>query len=451
MRSQIPFPVPSSLAFTEAELPALVERYTVETRIRLARLLTSVHITLIFFWIFFVITDLLLYADVLVPLLGLRVLLIMISLVGMLQIRRPTNSPIEIYCLLHVLAINGVLAIMIIMIGEPFTLYGMSLVGAMAFPAMLPLAMRWYTWMVVTTVLSYVTIMTIVGWWNDLTALQYLIGLIGFGVVVGVAHHLLERERWHSFLFRVQAEQLNQRLQEELSLARRIQRGLLPPARPTLSHADLMCWSSPAREVGGDFYAYAHAEQRIVIAVGDVSGKGLPAALLMSTSLAHLRDAFLSSSSPAALLHDLDHALADATKATRQNCALCVVEVQGTQVRVANAGGVPPLIRRADGRVEWLEATGLPLGYRLSLGYRDLHATLEASDLIFLVSDGVLEANNEAGELFGFTRLEQAVATIDVPDTFSAVAELREQVAQYMGRAEAHDDMTIVVLHVGSA
>ncbi len=165
---------------------------------------------------------------------------------------------------------------------------------------------------------------------------------------------------------------LNQQLQDELALAHKIQQGLLPPPQPKWPYLDVVCYSMPAREVGGDLYAY-HAFDLPVdyegfpnldpigsyaITVGDVSGKGMPAALLMGVSLALFQSVIRQEFSPGELLTYLDNALVPYTKATRQNCALAYIEITtpiqnkpGT-LRIANAGCIPPYIKRQSGEVE---------------------------------------------------------------------------------------------------
>jgi PAS domain S-box-containing protein len=280
---------------------------------------------------------------------------------------------------------------------------------------------------------------------------------------------------------RRQAEKERLRLtamDRELALARDIQRNLLPSARPAwsgkpcLDHLEIagppapvvICYSSPAREVGGDLYAYqafiasrggAVHEGKYALVVGDVTGKGMPAALLMAVSLASFRAMVGREQTPGELLAQMDTALLDYTRATRQNCAMVYVEItppaEGDvgRLRAANAGLIDPLLRRADGRVEWLEASGFPLGIGVGAeqGYREARQTLKPGDLVLLVSDGVIEANNAAGEMFGFKRLEQAVAA--GPGQAEAMLDhLKAELAAFVGDVEPHDDMTLVVVQV---
>jgi PAS domain S-box-containing protein len=254
-------------------------------------------------------------------------------------------------------------------------------------------------------------------------------------------------------------------LQRELDVAHNIQISLLPPARPGWSGLDMLCYNAPSREVGGDLYAY-HAlgtqdgtrpAERFVLAVGDVSGKGMPAALLMAVSLASLQSIIEQGFAPNDLLSYLDRAIMPYTRTTRQNCALVYAEVippasadgQGT-LRVANAGCVTPLIRRADGSVEWADVGGLPLGIALGprAGYEMISLPVAQGDIVILSSDGVIEAMNPAGELFGFTGLEAAARQGPGASAEAMLSHLRAAVTAFTQGAEAHDDLTLVVAQI---
>lgn len=263
---------------------------------------------------------------------------------------------------------------------------------------------------------------------------------------------------------------LNDRLHTDLQLARQIQQNLLLPTRPAWPRLDLVCSSTPAREVGGDLYTY-HAfiprnepgqDDRYVIAVGDVSGKGMPAALLMAVSLGLFQAVIEQGLAPSALLAQLDHALSPYTHATRQNCALVYVEVSQHPpaptatapedsvywLRVANAGGMAPLVKRRDGAVEWVEVGGLPLGVDVTVraDYQEETVCLARGDMVVLVSDGVIEASNGDGDLFGFERFEHAVRQGPLHSAEAMLSHVLAVVQAFSGGAEPHDDMTVVVL-----
>lgn len=247
---------------------------------------------------------------------------------------------------------------------------------------------------------------------------------------------------------------LNQQLQDELALAHKIQQSILPPPFPNWPGLDVVCYSVPARELGGDFYAYrARGDGHFMVAVGDVSGKGLPAALLMATSVAHFDSILDAALPPAETLSQLSRALIRYTKTTRQNCALCYLEIDGLTLHVANAGGIPPYIRRATGGVEALDVGGLPLGVGLGLqnnyNYQALSVSLLPRDLVILTSDGVAEANITTDHLFGFPRLEQAIANGPITNAQAMLEHLQYEVHTFIGKIEPPDDLTIVVLQIG--
>jgi PAS domain S-box-containing protein len=253
-------------------------------------------------------------------------------------------------------------------------------------------------------------------------------------------------------------------LQREQDVARHIQASLLPPTQVAWPGLDVVCYNAPAREVGGDFYAYraqssSDSRRRFVFALGDVTGKGVPAALLMAISMTSLQAIIPQSSDPSDLLRRLDQAIARYTRTTRQNCALVYVDIEPVggahmldlaTIRAANAGCVSPLIRRASGAIEWVDVGGMPLGTELGarLGYSTLTRSLSSGDMVILTSDGVIEANSPASEMFGFARLEQAVASGPAASVEAMLEHLRAAVDAFVMGGEPHDDVTIVVVRI---
>lgn len=250
-----------------------------------------------------------------------------------------------------------------------------------------------------------------------------------------------------------------ERLHSELALAREIQQGLLPESKPAWDGVRLRCFSKPAFEVGGDFYTHkASANPRAllskyVVAVGDVSGKGVAAALLMATALSKLDGCLETRLKSTEILAHLDKALLPYAKPRRQNCALCYVEIVGVNtvrpvMRVANAGCLPPYLKRADGSVQWIEACGPPLGHGLGAkaGYPEVTELLTKGDMIILTSDGVVEAQNPAGEVFGFQRLEDTIANGPTSDAGAMLDHLKAELDDFVAGQDPHDDMTLVVV-----
>jgi ligand-binding sensor domain-containing protein/serine phosphatase RsbU (regulator of sigma subunit) len=247
-------------------------------------------------------------------------------------------------------------------------------------------------------------------------------------------------------------QEVTTRLQDEFILAKKIQQRLLPPPRPDWSSPDVICYSTPAYEVGGDFYAYhAFNDERRALVVGDVSGKGMPAALLMAISLASLRSIIRQSPEPTELLARMDRTLKPYTSATNQNCALCYAEINGHTLNVTNAGCIAPIIRHTDGQVEWVNASGLPLGVPMNIGpgsHQEANLILAKGDLVILVSDGVVEAQNSIGEMFGFERVTQTVGQGPQTSAAAMLTHLQDEVTAFVGEVEPHDDLTIVVVQV---
>ncbi len=257
-------------------------------------------------------------------------------------------------------------------------------------------------------------------------------------------------------------------IEQELDLAQEIQERLLPSSQPNWPELDIICYSASARNVGGDFYAYhqftkppsshrePNSESRFAIAVGDVAGKGMPAALLMSLSFASLQAIIKQDIQPGKLLAQLDQTISEYTKTTNQNCALCYAEIskfseaEGRRMtmRIANAGCMEPIIRRANGSVEWVNVIGLPLGTELTQTtiYQETALSLNVGDIVILSSDGIVEAMTPNFEMFGFERFEQAVATGPATSAEAMLAHIRGEIGRFTQNAEIQDDLTIVVI-----
>ena len=276
-------------------------------------------------------------------------------------------------------------------------------------------------------------------------------GIFGFVLVLLI---IMARRFRQAIEARAQLDTIRQ----ELNLARDIQQNLLPPKCPNWAAPDVACDSIPAHEMGGDLYAYhAFENNQFALMVGDVSGKGMPAALLMGVSLSSLRENFERELSPSKLLAHLDYAIAPYTHATRQNCALCCVTIamptdqqETCFLRAANAGCVSPIIKRANGRIEWVEVGGIPLGVGLGekSEYTEVTAFLSKEDVVILTSDGVVEAQNGSRELFGFERLEDAIIKGPTDSAGAMLNYIQARVAGFVGHTETHDDMTIVVVKI---
>jgi serine phosphatase RsbU (regulator of sigma subunit) len=255
-------------------------------------------------------------------------------------------------------------------------------------------------------------------------------------------------ERLEHSLAEIEAQ--NERLRSGLSLARDIQVGLLPDKAPWRRDLiDVYARSLPAYEVGGDFYSYlAMPEGRAAFAIGDISGKGVGAALLMALTASAVEAQGREIEHPAEVLKSLNRLLAPRLKANHMNAALlfAVFDPNAGELRVANAGMISPVLMTETGN-RFIEVGGLPVGAFAGALYTEEQVKLNPGDALLLLSDGVVEAHNEQGELFGFDRLEATIAEAQPPGDIRILVELIiERVQSFMGEAEQHDDITLVAI-----
>lgn len=246
----------------------------------------------------------------------------------------------------------------------------------------------------------------------------------------------------------------NERLRHGLILARDIQMGLMPSRPPWKSEVlTVHARSLPASEVGGDFYTYmALPGGRAAVAIGDISGKGVAAALLMALTSSTLESQARMLDDPGAMLGALHEALQHRLRANQMNAALqiAIYDPHRQQMTVANAGMIAPLLVRAwpDGgsKSHFVEVSGLPIGTLLPISYADVAVDLAPGDTMIFMSDGIVEAHNRSGELYGFERLEALVARLPphlgVADIVQAILDA---VLAFTDGAEPHDDITILV------
>jgi sigma-B regulation protein RsbU (phosphoserine phosphatase) len=248
------------------------------------------------------------------------------------------------------------------------------------------------------------------------------------------------------------------RLEEELELARGIQSRMLPKQPPYLPGLSIAAVSLPAREVGGDFYDFLpidatdYGNGRMGVLVGDVSGKAVSGALVMAASLSVLRVLVEADAQVAEVLHRANQRLCrDIQKGMFVALVYAVVDVERRRLSFANAGLTQPILCRAtESAPRYVEAEGdtFPLGIVKSGVYRATELALEPDDLLVFYSDGVLEAMNTGGELFGFERLLASVADGRRLAPLALLDKLQMDVARHVGTAEQHDDVTIIVLKV---
>ncbi|MGE5262438.1 MAG: SpoIIE family protein phosphatase [Acidobacteriota bacterium] len=237
-----------------------------------------------------------------------------------------------------------------------------------------------------------------------------------------------------------------ERVEQELRVAALIQQTLLPKQVPEISGWQLAVHYQPARAVGGDFYDFfMRPDGRIVIVVGDVTDKGVPAALLMATLRAILRGSMRRLLSPGAALERSNDLLAPEIPPNMfVTCLYAILDPATGRLQYANAGHDLP-IQRSSGDVTELLATGMPLGLMPGMKYEEKEGMLAPGDSLLLYSDGLVEAHNPQREMFGFPRLRTLMA--EHVDSSALIHFLLDQLSVFTGpNWEQEDDVTMVTL-----
>jgi sigma-B regulation protein RsbU (phosphoserine phosphatase) len=238
-----------------------------------------------------------------------------------------------------------------------------------------------------------------------------------------------------------------ERLHRELEISRRIQEELLPRGPARFPFVEVAGASIPAREVGGDFFNYFPLPGReAAVLVGDVSGKGVPAAILMANLQATLRARLLTEPSLARLAEALDRELAEPAGAYLT--LFVAVLDEGGRLRYVNAGHNTQLLVRGGGRIEYLESTGRPPGLLPGGGYEERQLRVAGGDSLLLFTDGLPDAENEAGEPFGVQRVEAVLASCRRRAVSELLLAMSDALRLHRGAVEAADDATIVALNV---
>jgi len=239
------------------------------------------------------------------------------------------------------------------------------------------------------------------------------------------------------------------RLEQDLAMARELQFRLLPPALPKIKNLDLAAKFVPARAIGGDLYDFvSYSLNRTAIVVGDVSGKGAAAAIYAALVSGILRSHAPIEPSPAEMLSAVNFSLSE-RRIDGQFVSLIygVWDDDHRTLRVANSG-LPRPIYCHNGKTEIIEATGLPLGLFDDAEYEEFSFAAKPGDMFVFFSDGILDARNKAGDLFGRGRLEQIIARNANLPADAVVREVFAAVAEHAAGEDAFDDQTVVVIRV---
>jgi serine phosphatase RsbU (regulator of sigma subunit)/anti-sigma regulatory factor (Ser/Thr protein kinase) len=238
-----------------------------------------------------------------------------------------------------------------------------------------------------------------------------------------------------------------QRMEQELQVAKLIQQHFLPKELPQLPGWQVEAYYRPAREVGGDFYDFIELpEGRIGIVVGDVTDKGVPAAMVMAATRSVLRAAATRLIAPGPVLERVNELLQpDMPPNMFVTCLYGVLDPASGRLRFANAGHNLPYLRTQEGVAE-LRATGMPLGLMPGMTYEENEAVVGGAATILLHSDGLAEAHDPEGNMFGFPRLAGLIE--EHPGGPTLIDELLAELDRFTGKGwEQEDDVTLVLLH----
>jgi phosphoserine phosphatase RsbU/P len=247
--------------------------------------------------------------------------------------------------------------------------------------------------------------------------------------------------------------QQERRLERDLHLARELQFRLLPQTMPKVAHLEVAARFSPARTIGGDLYDFVpYSLSRMAIVIGDVSGKGAPAAIYAALVNGILRSHAPMEPGPAEMLSAVNFSLAERHIEAQYICLLYAVwDDQRRTLQIANSG-IPRPLYVHDGKTEIVEATGLPLGLFDEAEHDELTFKAKPGDLFVFFSDGILDARNRAGDMFGRSGVERVIGTCTEQSPECVVNSLFAAVAEHAAGEDTFDDQTVVAIRVkGSA
>ncbi len=242
-----------------------------------------------------------------------------------------------------------------------------------------------------------------------------------------------------------------ERLKRELELGRQIQHEMLPHGPLRLGPTEIMGVSVPAREVGGDFFNYFSLPSgHIALLVGDVSGKGVGAALLMANIQASLRTRLGMGQGLAVLADELDREIeAGSPGPVYSTLFVAILDPVTRELRYVNAGHNPQYVLRAGSGLDRMPATGLPVGLLAGRGYVEERLQLAEGDVLFFYTDGCVEVENEAGDMLGPERFEALVLESMPSGPEEVLVRIETTISEFRGSQELFDDATMMAVRVG--
>ena len=263
---------------------------------------------------------------------------------------------------------------------------------------------------------------------------------------VAVARDITERKRAEK------AQLEHSRMLREMELARQIQLSLLPVAPPEIPGVTLAGFCLPAAHVGGDYYYFAKRDNGIVdLAVADVSGHNIGAALMTAEARSVLRTQLATGSSAGRILTAMNEILyEDLNRAELFITVFCAsFDIFSHTLTYANSGHPPPLYFNFSAPVcQWLDADGLLMGVRENVSFEEKKIRLQSGDVLLLYTDGVTEADNGSGELFGIERVCKILQSHHRESAQTIIDAIIQEVAAFSATIPMEDDVTMVVMKV---
>jgi len=236
-------------------------------------------------------------------------------------------------------------------------------------------------------------------------------------------------------------------IEEELTLARTIQLNLLPSSPPKLEGYEVAALSMASKQVGGDYYDFIHREPYLAVAVADVSGKGVPASLLMASLQASLRSTMDNMDNAVEVVSTLNEVMCETTASDRfATMFYGCLNLHKHEFLYTNAGHIFPVVVNEDGAVDVLDYSGLILGVLPDFVYDERRKKLKPGDTLVVTTDGVTEAEGTSGELYGEERLHRLLSSLKGRSAEQIKNSIVENVNIFSDPGSARDDLTILVL-----
>lgn len=282
---------------------------------------------------------------------------------------------------------------------------------------------------------------------QQLTFAGVAFGILALAVFLFI--FMRSRHRAAMRLAEVKAEQ--ERIQSELRIARDIQMSMVPGVFPEIDGLDMAAYMNPAKEVGGDLYGYLVQGNKLYIAVGDVSGKGVPASLFMAQATRLFQTMAKQGMMPAEICTHMNDALSgkDNENGMFVTLWLGLVDLQTGHLDYCNAGHNPPVIGGGDNHGDFLEMiANAPIGLWPELEYEGEEIDSIKNRLLFIYTDGLNEAENPQQEQFGDKRLLDALRRTNFENARQVIESLKQEVETYRNGAEPNDDLTMMCVNV---